>query len=84
MTDCCATAVIAATEADRERISDLTAQLASSQPEPVKVARAERDQALEYLSRMLKRIEKQAGFSTSTQQADARGARAFLAEMGWR
>ncbi len=84
MTECCATAVVAATESDRARISDLTAQLASSQPEPVKVARAERDQALEYLSRMLKRIEKQGGYATSTQQADVRGARAFLAEMGWR
>jgi hypothetical protein len=84
LNDCCTSAVIAACSVDHERIADLTAQLASSQPEPVKVARAERDQALEYLSRMLKRIEKQAGYSTSTQQADARGARAFLAEMGWR
>ncbi len=84
MNPCCTDAVYTACSTQAEQIQSLTAQLASSQPEPVKVARAERDLALLYLQRLLKRVDKQGGYSTSAQQADVRGARAFLAEMGWR
>jgi hypothetical protein len=82
LNDCCTSAVIAACSVDHERIADLTAQLASSQPEPVKVARAERDDAIKTVKALLAILKRDGGFRTPTQQATMRGAEAMLAEMG--
>ena len=81
MTDCCINAVRAACYTQTELIEALTAQLASSQPEPVKVARAERDDAIETVKALLAILRKDGGFRTPTQQATMRGAEAMLAEM---
>lgn len=79
MNVCCAHAIVAACGDKDARIAELSARLASAEPEDVQVAKAERDRALDLLAAYVKRTDKAGGFSWPDEQADARAARSLLA-----
>lgn len=81
MTPCCTLNITAACAAKDREIADLKQRL-EQEPEDVQVAKAQRDEALDMVRRLVKRIDKHGGYSKPDQQADMRGARALLAEHG--
>jgi len=78
MSPCCAHAIVAACEDQANRIRELEQR----EPEDVQVAKAQRDEALDALVRVLAILARDGGFRTSRQQATIRGARALVAEVG--